>query len=214
MKIGHLNIESLKPKVPDLRTDITDLYGFHVLGLAETWPTANVPSRLLYIPGYKLYRADRPPNSRLPAGHGGVAILVSDTLEVTILPRPSTETQQQSNLEIIWAKVRKGNERQFIFASAYRHPTNTVRQLSADMDDLNDQLNAMITSHPRMNVILAGDFNACLLKADATPGTRLREVLAFNGLYPVNVRTPTYRPAGSLIDVIATSQPSQVIRSG
>ena len=214
MMIGHLNIQSLKPKIPELRTDIADLYGFDVMGLAETWLTANVPSRLLSVPGYKLYRADRPRSSGLPAGHGGVAILARETLEVTILPRPSTETQQQSNLEIIWAKIRMGKERQFIFSSAYRHPTNTVRQLSADMDDLNDQLNAMITLHPRMTVFLTGDFNACLLKTDLTPGARLSEVLALNGLVPVNVRTPTYRPAGSLLDVIAINQPSRVIRSG
>ena len=70
-----------------------------------------VPTRLLSVPGYKLYRADRPPDSRLAAGHGGVAILARDNVEVTVLPRPSTETQRQSNLEIIWARMQIGKER-------------------------------------------------------------------------------------------------------
>ena len=215
LMIGHLNIQSIKPKLPELRTDLNDVYGFHVLGLAETWLTPAVPTRLLNVPGYRLYRADRPRDSRLASGHGGVAILAHESVCTTVLPRPTTETQRSSNLEIIWALMRFGKERQFLFASAYRHPTNTVQQVTADMDDLNDQLNVMLASHPGKTVILSGDLNACLLKTDAgTPGARLREVLAINGMSPVNTRIPTYRPAGSLIDIVAVSQPEYVIRSG
>ena len=73
------------------------------------------------------------------------------------------------------------------------------------MDDLNEQLNVMLLMHPRTNVILTGDFNACLLKTNTnTPGARLSEIFTLNGLILVNVSVPTYRPAGSLIDVIAT----------
>ena len=173
-----------------------DVYGFHVLGISETWLNDHIPDRLLNISGYKLYRSDRPKNSKLPVGHGGVAILARESVSVSVLPRPVTESQCHSNLEIIWAKMRTGMEQQFIFATAYRHPTNTVRQISADLDDLNAQLNFMIATHPRCNVVLTGDFNACLLKTGAgTPGAKLREILNVNRLVPVNVKTPTYRPA-------------------
>ena len=213
--IGQLNVQSVKSKLPELRAEISNVYGFHVLGLCETWLTANVPNRLLGVPGYHLYRADRPKHSKLARGHGGVAILAHDSVKVTVLPTPVTESREQSNLEIIWTQMQSGNERQFLFASAYRHPTNTVRQLTADLDDLNAQLSFMIAAHPRKQVILAGDFNACLLKVGgATPGARLRETLRVNGLVPVNVKTPTYRPASTLIDVIATNQSERVVRSG
>ena len=39
------------------------------------------------------------------------------------------------------------------------HPTNTLHQLTADLDDLNAQLNFMMTAHPGKHVILSGDFN-------------------------------------------------------
>ena len=73
----------------------------------------------------------------------------------------------------------------------------------------------MIAAHPRCNIVLAGDFNACLLKTGSgTPGAKLREILNINRLIPVNVKTPTYRPLGSLLDIIATSRPEQVVRAG
>ena len=159
---------------------IKDVYGFHILGLCETWlsPKANTPSRLLNVPGYQLYRADRPKQSKLASGHGGIAILAQESLQVVILPTPVTEKRGQSNLEIIWAQIQSGNERQFLFASAYRHPTNTLHQLTADLDDLNAQLNFMMTAHPGKHVILSGDFNACLLKnKGGTAGAKLLEVL-------------------------------------
>ena len=205
----------MKPKLPELRVEINTVYGFHVLGLCETWLTANIPNRLLNVPGYQLYRADRPKQSKLAKGHGGVAILAQDSIDVTVLPTPVTESHEQSNLEIIWAKMQFGNSRYFLYASAYRHPTNTVQQLDTDMDDLNAQLNFMIAAHPGRLVILAGDFNACLLKArGAAPGTKLLETLRANGLMPVNQKRPTYRPAASLIDVIATNQNERVARAG
>ena len=136
-----------------------------MLGLCETWLTDNVPSRLLSIPGYQLHRHCRPKQSKLAKGHGGVAILAHESVKVSILPTPVTESQEQSNLEIIWAQIQSGNERQFLFASAYMHPTNTVQQLTADLDDLNAQLIFMTATHPRMQVILAGEFNACILKS-------------------------------------------------
>ena len=213
--IGQLNIQSIKPKLPDLRAEINNVYGFHVLGLCETWLTDNVPNRLLNVPGYRLYRADRPKQSKLAKGHGGVAILAHESVNVAIIPKPVTENQEQSNLEIIWAQMQFGNDRQFLYASAYRHPTNTVQQLTADLDDLNAQLNFMRAANPCKLVILAGDFNACLLKGGhATPGARLLETLRSNGLVPVNRKRPTYRPAASLIDVVATSQSERVVRAG
>ena len=92
---------------------------------------------------------------------------------------------------------------------------HTLYQLTADLDDLNAQLNFMMTAHPGKHVILSGDFNACLLKnKGGTAGAKLLEVLRLNGLVPVNLNRPTYRPAASLIDVIATSQREKVVRSG
>lgn len=86
--IGQLNIQSYKPKLPDLRQDIDGVYGFDVLALCETWLTPNVPDRLIGVSGYKLFRGDRPTRLSLPKGKGGVAVLVRDSLSCELLPTP------------------------------------------------------------------------------------------------------------------------------
>ena len=48
----------------------------------------------------------------------------------------------------------------------------------------------------------------------ASRDTARRLILNINRLVPVNEKTPTYRPAGSLIDVIAISKPDQLVRAG
>ncbi|XP_043197602.1 uncharacterized protein LOC122368051 [Amphibalanus amphitrite] len=69
-----LNVQSLKPKIADLRTDLPD-YQYDVLALCESWLTPSVPNRLLNIDGYRLYRCDRPDTRGLAKGRGGVALL-------------------------------------------------------------------------------------------------------------------------------------------
>ena len=67
--IGEINVQSLKPHLPDLRLIINQ---YDVLALCETWLSSNVPQRLLNIDGYQLVRCDRPVTSRLPRGRGGL----------------------------------------------------------------------------------------------------------------------------------------------
>ncbi|KAF0294300.1 hypothetical protein FJT64_007999 [Amphibalanus amphitrite] len=73
----------------------------------------------------------------------------------------------------------------------------------------------MVASHPGATLVLAGDLNCCLLKPAAdSPGHRLTRLLTMYGLRIVNTEHPTYRPANSLLDVIATSRPDLVTRAG
>ena len=130
--IGHLNIQSYKPKLHDLRNDIHDTYGFDVLALCETWLTPPVPDRLIGVNGYKLHRRDRPAGSSLPRGKGGVAVLVRDSLTCELPPTPVTGVTNP-NLEIVWVLVRTSKHRAVLVASAYRVPHNTARQLTTDL---------------------------------------------------------------------------------
>ncbi|XP_043234147.1 uncharacterized protein LOC122387763 [Amphibalanus amphitrite] len=73
----------------------------------------------------------------------------------------------------------------------------------------------MVASHPGATLVLAGDLNCCLLKPAAdSPGHRLTRLLTTYGLRIANTEHPTYRPANSLLDVIATSRPDLVTRAG
>ena len=139
----QLNIQSLKPKPPELRQVLTDTHQFDVVTLSEIWLRTLVPARLLNIDGYKLYRRDRSVNTngRLPKGFGGVAVVARDTSDVTVLETPNTAIGS-SNLEIALTLIRpdKAKAKRIIFGSLYRHPTDTVQQVSDDLDDLENQL--------------------------------------------------------------------------
>ena len=212
--IGQFNIQSIKPKLIDLRHDLSHVHDFHLLALSETWLSPNIPNRLLTIDGYTLYRCDRPKTSRLPKGYGGAALLARTDINVEVLDRPTTGTDS-SNIEIIWALVRLDKHKRMLFASAYRHPTNTASQLALDFDDLESQLQFMLASHPGEPVIIAGDLNACLLStasSTSTPSYKLGEIMRTYGLSACNTTSPTYRPAGTLIDVIITNQPELVVK--
>ncbi|KAF0296725.1 hypothetical protein FJT64_005817 [Amphibalanus amphitrite] len=143
---------SYKPKLPDMRHDIQDVYGFDILAICESWLTPNVPDRLLGVSGYRLYRRDRPAELGLPRGRGGVAVLVRDTLSCELLPTPTTGVAG-SNLEIVWVLVHADKHRPVLVASAYRVPTNTARQLAADLEDLENQLQFMLASYPRATLM-------------------------------------------------------------
>ena len=86
--IGHVNVQSLKPKLPDIRNDLQHTYDFDILTICETWLESRIPDRLLTVQGYRLFRLDRPAESPLAKGHGGVAILVRDNLSCEMLARP------------------------------------------------------------------------------------------------------------------------------
>ena len=112
---------------------------------------------------YTLYRGDRPDELNLPKGRGGVALLVRSGLRSERLPKPDTGVGA-SRLEILWVLVHLGKNRTVLIASVYRVPNANVRQLTADFDDLEGQIQFMIAKHPRSTLVLCGDFNRCLLK--------------------------------------------------
>ena len=183
--------------------------------LSETWTTERTPDRLLNISGYRLVRRDRPRDSKLARGHGGVALYVRECFETEVLSTRVTGVRN-SNLEMLWVTVRVGKCRRLLIGSAYRVPKNTGEQLTADLDDLETQLQHMLVIHPGLTVVLGGDINCCILKSDTnnSPGNRLRSLLDRHGLQICNIAVPTYRPAGSLLDVLATNRSELVDRAG
>ena len=212
--VGQLNVQSLLPKLPDIRADIEDRYSFDLLMLCETWLSETTPDRLLNISGYQIFRKDRPLRGRLPGRHGGVAIYVRESYETEVIQTPVTGIPH-SNLEILWVTVRVGKCRRLLLGTVYRVPKNTVEQVTADLDDLEAQLQHMIVTYPDLTIVVGGDINCCLLKPGAsTPGGRLRALLTLHGLQSCNTHHPTYRPASSLLDILATNRSDLVARAG
>ena len=150
--VEHINIQSMKPKLPNLRHDTHYVHDFDVLSVSETWLTSGIPDRLLTIAGYTLVRGDRCPKKGLARGHGGVVFLISDKYSHEVISVQVTGIADSSSLKILWIAVH-ANKQTFLIASAYRVPQSTSRQVTADLDNLEDQLQHMITSYPNANII-------------------------------------------------------------
>ena len=78
--LGLLNIQSIKPKLLEL-SDVLECKQIDLLCLCETWLRPPTPNRLLILPDYRLYRADRPDSS----GYGGVALVARDWLDIRLV---------------------------------------------------------------------------------------------------------------------------------
>ena len=193
--IGAINVQSLKPKLLSLRQDI-DEHGYDAIVLAETWMRQTTPNRLVPIPGYQLQRRDRPDRR----GYGGVAIATRESLEVTTVERPG-QPVAGSKLESLWAQIRAGSHRVMVCA-VYRPPGLTQAQVSADLDELEEQLQYVRTRHSGP-VVIAGDININV-RSDTTACARFRQLLHTYSLQQ-HVTDPTFRSSGSTIDVICTS---------
>lgn len=197
----QLNVQSLLGKLPDVRFDIENIYNCDIMFLSETWLKQETPSRFLTISGYNLIRKDRPITHAHPVGYGGVAILLKSHYKYEILQ--TSASPSQSNLEIIWVKVTVASNT-IVLASVYRPPVYTVKQIDADLDHLEFDIQDITIRHPNVKVIIGGDMNCCLLKThQRNEGFKLSKLLDSYKFHICNITQSTYKPANTLLDIIA-----------
>ena len=193
--MGVLNVQSIKPKLLEL-ADHLHHRKYHLMSLTETWLKPSTPSRLLTLPGYQLYRADRPDRR----GYGGVALAARDGISATPIRLPASSTHPNSKLETLWTLVKPDQRRQIIIGTVYRPPRRSLSELTADFGDLRDQFECITVKYPGVHIFIGGDLNCCLLKSDSDPAKRvLSEFISDYSLYQC-VSSPTYS-TGSLLDV-------------
>lgn len=194
--IAQLNVQSIKPKLLELRQDIAE-HGYDVVVLCETWLKPSTDNRLIPVPGYQLLRRDRADGR----GYGGVAVLVKDSFSATVMEGPDQVTAG-SKLESLWVRIRAGQQK-VVLCSLYRPPIQTQARVSADLDELEQQLQHTIARHSGP-IILAGDINIHT-RGNSTAATRLAELLAAYSMQQ-HISGPTFRSSGSTIDMISTNR--------
>ena len=94
--MGQLNIQSLKPKLLELRQDIAD-HDYDIIILNETWMKPSTHNRLVPLPGYQLTRRDRPDHR----SYGGVAVAVKESFDVTTVERTG-QPVDGAKIESLW----------------------------------------------------------------------------------------------------------------
>ena len=132
LKIIHLNIRSLVPKIDLLRTWVY-LHKPNIITLSETFLNSDISDNEINIMNYVLYRADR------ITRHGGVAINVStDIASEIVIP-----TVGPQGFESVFVKIVLHTNKCLLIGSIYRPPSSPV-------DSFNNLIST-ITSISSMN---------------------------------------------------------------
>ena len=194
MKIIHLNIRSLLPKIDLLRAWVQQ-YKPAVVTLSETWLTNKISNNEIQLADYVLYRVDR------GARGGGVSTYVSSNL-VSELISPDIEPQY---FESIFVKITLHANKYITIGNIYRPP-------SAPAESFNNMIATINSIKFKNEIILLGDFNKNWLDKAAIKG--------LNGFGDLNltqlISEPTHvtRTSQSLLDWILVSHPNRFLKSG
>ena len=139
LKILHYNIQSLLPKIDELRY-IVKKANFDCISLNETFLDTSVSDNELKIEGIFLFRKDK--NSH----GGGTALYIGHKFQPEIL------TSLNTDVESVWISIRTKNG-DVIIGSVYRPPSvknEYYEQLVNDFDAV---------SSTGKDIVILGDFN-------------------------------------------------------
>ena len=134
---------------------------------------------------------------------GGVAVYIREDLHVEKVVAPSS-LNSQSHVESVWLKVKFDAKKAVLLCCMYRPPTSNHAQVQIDFNDIEEQLQHVMTTYPSQRIIVAGDLNADE-RTNPTAHTRLSELESY-GLNCA-VREPTFYRGDcrSILDVFLLS---------
>ena len=141
----YLNARSIVNKIDSLAVIVSDLKP-DIIGLTESWATDNITDAEISIPGYTLFRTDRPTGNK----GGGVLLYVLSTLQ------PASYCPQASYPEHVWCKLNTATLRNsdLLIGVCYRSSSAELFD-----DNLHKSLRKVITEVSNKNILLMGDFN-------------------------------------------------------
>ena len=193
--IGHVNARSLAPRLNEV-CHLLDSERLEILCITETWLSEDILDAVLLVPGYRLFRCDRPDGRR----GGGVAVLVSEELRASRLHDTGDDGD---GVEALWLSVGGAGRTTVTVGAVYRPPgALTVRLRAA----LRGQLETAIGVGKPVYVL--GDFNVNLLNSETSDAVNFNALLSDLSLSQL-VREPTHpHPVPALLDLAITSAPS------
>lgn len=118
LRLGHLNICSLRNKVVDVAEILTE-YKLHMLAISETHLNSAINSDVLKIEGYNLFRLDRG-----AIKGGGVAVYCQEHIPVRIRSDLGCE-----EVEVLWLEIQLPYIKSILMGCCYRLPSATSMYL-------------------------------------------------------------------------------------
>ena len=196
LKIVHINIRSLAPKIDLLRTWVA-LYKPHVVSLSETWLHNNINNNDIAIDNYILFRSDRPSRA------GGVATYVTNKF----ISEYTTPTVDPNHFESLFINILFHDNKHLTIGTIYRPPpvpAGSANDILATINSLNKQ----------NELIILGDFNVCWLKKSSLDERSLFTTVQLTQLIKDTTRVDPYHKTKSLLDWILVTNPERITSSG
>ena len=191
MKIGHINICSLRNKVRDVE-ELLYRGDYDILAICETWLDSSISDAIVHIPGYHVHRLDRKGRRG-----GGVCLYSRVSLIVSVIPHTST-------VEAMFIRIQ--SEQSVGIATVgcvYRPPDSSVSFWESLPDCVDD------VSTARSDLILVGDFNVDTLRP--VPGSSQLNNFCLELQVKNAVTTPTRWPSGACLDLVLFPKSSNLV---
>ena len=198
IKIAHINVRSLYPKIDEIRLIVKD-NNLDIFAVSETWLSDAIPNGLIDINGYTIFRRDR-----IGGIGGGVALYIRTTIQHTICDDLISE-----KLENIWVHIKHVHFKPFLVSCFYRPPSSN-KEFIDDVIECVEKANQTCE-----DIIFLGDFNYNFNIDEINmtdPCVRLQQLTGARQL--IESPTRVTETSSTIIDHIYTTLPNKHIRSG
>ena len=198
LKIVHLNIRSLLPKIEHIRS-ILSQYNIDILTISETWLNSKIDIKLISVPSYTLLRQDRYKGDAKTRVGGLISYIAQGkSMQVTELLEDSVCNK---NLEAHWFHITMPNSRNIFICNTYRPPAGKVEPA---LYALNKSI--MSKNLQRNDIFILGDFNINYKNKNSPNFKKLAFSESSNSLKQVIHRaTRVSHKNNSILDLILTN---------
>jgi len=193
----YVNAHSIIKKIDFLQT-VARAFQPDIIGITESWANSDIADAELMVPGYDLFRKDRPVNSR-----GGGVLLYVKSIFHAVEYHPRTAFPEH-----IWCTLDVDGGKNLLVGVCYRTPNNDIFNF-----DNNKRLNDLIVELGGSEMLLLmGDFNYPDinwedLSASSVSGQMFVDTLEDHFLVQ-HVKNNTRKD--SLLDLVITNEPDMV----
>jgi hypothetical protein len=191
IRVGHLNVYHLYPKLADVSVYLSTPEPFHIFGFSETRLNTNIPDVSIQTPGFSVMRRDP-----VTYGQTGLAVYVHHTVQQFVRRRPDLETKE---VECMWLELKTPRKPPLLIGFVYRNPAATFEWY--------DDFLSMCDRICNTSTLLLGDFNIDMLK----PHPAWDSTITLLGLKQlVNSSTRITSTTSTLIDHIYSTKPEAI----
>ncbi|CAH1984017.1 unnamed protein product [Acanthoscelides obtectus] len=197
LRIAHVNARSLVSGFDCFKSLVED-NDLHIVGVSETWLSDNIPSDVVSIRGFNLFRCDRQGRG------GGVAIFIKSDTVSNVQVLSFDNSYNELKIEFLFLSFKIGNT-SFCVGVIYKPPNENLLSM---LEFLYNLLPQLISEYD--NILVLGDFNINMLVEN-----KINDCLEIYGMAQI-ISEPTRitERTSTLLDPIFISSSTSYVSSG